>query len=213
MRNPRLILCIYPPIWPFQLFTPLNIGQRLANCAMIGNKPTSGVLTQHPFPSLTLPPAIIIQGIDDLRAALEAASSLNRALTVLSIPGAAGSAGAPWFHALIQAGSAEFPNVPLTGVLDCADQPGFALAALRTGCRDLLLLDSSPGMAARPRHRGSFRSPALRFPRPHIQPALLPRPHRGMPRVARGKPIEPMGITDAALQMEPQKAMESRISD
>jgi|tagenome__1003787_1003787.scaffolds.fasta_scaffold20333548_2 hypothetical protein len=111
---------------------------------MIGQKPTSGVLTQHPFPSSTVPPAIIIHGIDDLRAALKAAASLNRALTVLSIPGAAGSAGASWFHALIQAGSAEFPQTPLTGVLDCADQPGFALAALRTGCRDLLLLDSGP---------------------------------------------------------------------
>ena len=141
MRNPRLILCIYPPIWPFQLFTPLNIGQGRANCAMIENKPASGVLTQHPLPPSTVPPAIIIHGIEDLRAALKAAASLNRALTVLSIPGAAGSAGAPWFHALIQAGSAEFPQVALTGVLDCADQPGHALAALRTGCRDLLLLD------------------------------------------------------------------------
>ena len=111
---------------------------------MIENKPASGVLTQYSLPPCTLPPAIIIHGIDDLRAALEAAASLNRALTVLSIPGAAGSAGAPWFHALIQAGSAEFPHVALTGVLDCADQPGFALAALRTGCRDLLLLDSGP---------------------------------------------------------------------
>jgi hypothetical protein len=144
MRNPRLILCIYPPIWPFQLFTPLNIGQGRADCAMIENKPASGVLTQYSLPPSTLPPAIIIHGIDDLRAALEAASSLNRALTVLSIPGAAGSAGAPWFQALIQAGSSEFAQVPLTAVLDCADQPGHALAALRTGCRDLLLLDSGP---------------------------------------------------------------------
>ena len=181
MRNPRLILCIYPPIWPFQLFTPLNIGQGRANCAMIENKPASGVLTQHPLPPSTVPPAIIIHGIEDLRAALEAAASLNRALTVLSIPGAAGSAGAPWFHALIQAGSAEFPQVALTGVLDCADQPGHALAALRTGCRDLLLLDFGARMAARPRHRRSLRSPAPWLPRPHIQPALLPRPHRGMP--------------------------------
>jgi hypothetical protein len=111
---------------------------------MIGTKPESGVLPQHPFPSLAVPPAIIVQGIEDLRAALKAASSLNRALTVLSIPGAAGSAGAPWFHALIQAGSAEFAQVALTGVLDCADQPGHALAALRAGCRDLMLLESVP---------------------------------------------------------------------
>jgi hypothetical protein len=111
---------------------------------MMTNKPASGVLTQHPLPPSTVPPAIIIHGIEDLRAALKAAASLDHALTVLSIPGAASSAGAPWFHALIQAGAAEFPQVKLTAVLDCADQPGHALAALRTGCRNLLLVDSSP---------------------------------------------------------------------
>ena len=144
MRNLRLIRCIYPPIWPFQLVTPLNIGQGSPNRAMIQNKPASGALTQHPLPSLTVPSAILVHGIGDLRAALEAASSLGRALTVLSIPGAAGSAGPAWFHALIQAGAAEFPDVPLTGVLDCTDRPGHALAALRAGCRDLLMDGSVP---------------------------------------------------------------------
>jgi hypothetical protein len=111
---------------------------------MIENNPASGVLTQHPFPPSTVPPAIIIHGIEDLHAALKAATSLDLDLTVLSIPGAASSAGVPWFHALIQTGAAEFPQVKLTAVLDCADQPGHALTALRTGCRDLLLLDSCP---------------------------------------------------------------------
>jgi hypothetical protein len=111
---------------------------------MIQNNPVSGALTQYAIPSFVVPPAILIHGIGDLRAALEAASILGRALTVLSIPGAAGSAGPAWFHALIQAGRAEFPHVHLTGVLDCADQPGHALAALRAGCRDLLLHDSVP---------------------------------------------------------------------
>jgi hypothetical protein len=110
---------------------------------MIEVKPASSVLIVPPSHS-PLPPAIIVHGIDDLHAALDAAASLQRPLTVLSIPGAAGSAGAPWFHALIQAGSAEYPGVPLTGVLDCADQPGHALAALRAGCRDLLLVESVP---------------------------------------------------------------------
>jgi hypothetical protein len=143
---------------------------------MIENKPTSGVLTQHPLPPSTVPPAIIIHGIEDLRAALKAAASLDRALTVLSIPGAASSAGAPWFHALIQAGSAEFPNAALTAVLDCADQPGHALGALRTGCRDLLLLDSVP---AWPRVRAIAEAAGARLhasPGPTFNPRFFRDP-------------------------------------
>jgi hypothetical protein len=143
---------------------------------MMTNKPASGVLTHHPVPSSQVPPAIVIHGIDDLRAALAAAASLDRALTVLSIPGAAGSAGAPWFHALIRAGSDEFPHVPLTGVLDCADQPGFALAALRTGCRDILLLDSVP---AWPRVRAIVEAAGARLygsPGPAFDPRFFRDP-------------------------------------
>jgi hypothetical protein len=143
---------------------------------MIENKPASGALTQYSLPPSTLPPAIIIQGIGDLRAALEAASSLNRALTVLSIPGAASSAGAPWFHALIRAGSAEFAQVPLTAILDCADQPGHALAALRTGCRDLLLLESVP---AWPRVRAIAEAAGARLhtaPGPTFNPRFFRDP-------------------------------------
>jgi hypothetical protein len=131
---------------------------------MIQNKPASGTLTQYSSLSLTVPAAILIHGIGDLRAALEAASGLGRALTVLSIPGAAGSAGPAWFHALTQAGQAEFPHVALTGVLDCADQPGHALAALRAGCRDLLLHASVP---AWPRVQAIAEASAARLYRCH----------------------------------------------
>ena len=127
---------------------------------MIQNNPASGASIQHPLAPSTVPPAILIHGIGGLRAALEAAYALDRALTVLSIPGAAGSAGPAWFHALVQAGKAEFPNVHLTGVLDCADQPGHALAALRAGCRDLLLHDSVP---AWPRVQAIAEAPAARL--------------------------------------------------
>ncbi|UEM19519.1 hypothetical protein JL100_020835 [Skermanella mucosa] len=101
-------------------------------------------MISSPAPSLSVPPAVLVHGIDGLRAALAAAASLGRPLTVVSLPGAAGSAGASWFHALVQAGSAEHPDVPLTAVLDCGDQPGHALAALRVGVRHLLLADSVP---------------------------------------------------------------------
>jgi hypothetical protein len=143
---------------------------------MIQNKPASGALTQHPVPSLTVPAAILIHGNGDLRAALEAASGLDRALTVLSIPGAAGSAGPAWFHALIQAGQAEFPHVPLTGVLDCADQPGHALAALRAGCRDLLLHDSVPAWPRVQAIAEALSARLYRCPGPIFDPRFFREP-------------------------------------
>ena len=111
---------------------------------MLGAEPASSVLILSSLPPPTVPPAVLVHGIDGLRAALAAAANLGRPLTVLSFPGAAGSAGASWFHALVRAGSADYPDVPVTAVLDCGGQPGHALAALRVGVRHLLLADSVP---------------------------------------------------------------------
>jgi hypothetical protein len=89
--------------------------------------------------ALVVPPAVIVHGINDLAAALVAAAELGRALTVISAPAAAASGGALWFRALVEAGKARNAQVPLTAVLDCADQPGHALGALRVGLTHLAL--------------------------------------------------------------------------
>src|SRR3712207_4482900 len=91
------------------------------------------------FLPLTVPPAVIIRGLTDVRAALAAAVEENVPLTVISMPNAAASAGALWFHALIDTARADYPAPVLTAVLDCADQPGHALGALRVGLRHLLV--------------------------------------------------------------------------
>src|SRR5690349_4723830 len=94
--------------------------------------------------TLVVPPAVAVHGKNDLDAALAAATALGRDLTVISPPGAAGSAGPLWFRALIEAGNAAHRDVALTAVLDCADRPGHALAALRAGLTHLALGGAVP---------------------------------------------------------------------
>lgn len=79
--------------------------------------------------------AITIHGLDDARAALAAAQALRVPLTLISGPGAGGYGGAAWFDAVIHAARAEFPNVEVTAILDCADSPGFVLGAFRAGIK------------------------------------------------------------------------------
>jgi hypothetical protein len=95
-------------------------------------------------PTLVVPPAVIVHGMVDLNAALVAAAGLGRDLTVISPPGAAGSAGPLWFRSLVETCVAAHPNVALTAVLDCADRPGHALGALRAGLTHLALSQSVP---------------------------------------------------------------------
>jgi hypothetical protein len=56
-----------------------------------------------------------------------------------SFAGAGASAGPGWFQAIVEALEAELPTRPFEAVLDCGDEPGAALAALRRGVRHVRL--------------------------------------------------------------------------
>ncbi len=93
---------------------------------------------------MLLPPAVIVHGLPDARAALRP----GRTVTLLSARGAALYAGALWWRELVAAARAGHPATPAQDVLDCADAPGAAMAALRAG-QILLVLDvACPGFAA-----------------------------------------------------------------
>lgn len=77
--------------------------------------------------------AIIIHDLDHARAALSAATECERQVTLLSAPGAAGYAGAPWFLKVVARAADEHPSARWQAMLDCADRPGHVLAALRQG--------------------------------------------------------------------------------
>lgn len=64
---------------------------------------------------------------------MTAAASLGLPLTLLSGPGAGAYAGPGWFAEIVRLARREHPSVAVTAILDCADQPGRALAALRMG--------------------------------------------------------------------------------
>jgi fructose/tagatose bisphosphate aldolase len=78
---------------------------------------------------------IVIHSLADARVALAAARNLNVPVTLVSADAAGGYAGASWFKALVDAAAAEFPEVTLTAVLDCGDEAGTALNALRHGLK------------------------------------------------------------------------------
>ena len=86
---------------------------------------------------MNFPPAVVVHGLRHARAAL----APGLPVTLLSARGAAVYAGCGWWRALMQACSAEID------ILDCADAPGYAMAALRVGQRRIIL-DRGPAFAA-----------------------------------------------------------------
>jgi hypothetical protein len=84
------------------------------------------------------PPAVVVHGLSDARAALRP----GLPVTLLSARGAALNAGCGWWRALVAAAAAPHD------ILDCADAPGHAMAALRIGQQTLVLDAACPGFAA-----------------------------------------------------------------
>lgn len=75
----------------------------------------------------------VIHGVDHARAVLNAACGTGRQIALWSAPGAAAYIGAPMFLKIVDTAASEFPEIDVIGVLDCARNPGFALAAFRHG--------------------------------------------------------------------------------
>ncbi len=86
-----------------------------------------------------------------VRASAEAAAALRlasgRRVTLLSAEGAAGWLGAEGWRALLAAAAEAAPGAPFDNLLCCGDAPGHALAALRAGCRGLVLDGRCPAFA------------------------------------------------------------------
>lgn len=87
----------------------------------------------NPSAQANRPRAVIIHGLDHARAAVSAAQDLGVPVRLRSAPGAAGYAGALWFGEIVDMARAEYPDAVVEASLDCGDQPGTALAALRQG--------------------------------------------------------------------------------
>ncbi len=79
--------------------------------------------------------AIIVHNLEHALAALSAAGRLGTAVTLASPPGAAAYLGAAVFRDMIGRAAAAHPGVEMRAVLDCGDDPGLALGALRQGIK------------------------------------------------------------------------------
>ncbi|MGH6904956.1 MAG: hypothetical protein ACREIR_19705 [Geminicoccaceae bacterium] len=74
--------------------------------------------------------AVVVHDLQQARGALAAAAELGCAIRLRSAPGAAAYAGVGYLKALGDTVGHEL-------LIDCGDDPGIAMAALRTGCRRL----------------------------------------------------------------------------
>ena len=88
-------------------------------------------------------PAVVVHGLEQACAALRS----GLPVTLLSAHGAACYGGCAWWRALVAAAQAETGN-NCRDILDCADAPGYALAALRIGQTALVLDPTCRGFPA-----------------------------------------------------------------
>jgi DNA-binding NarL/FixJ family response regulator len=82
------------------------------------------------------PAPIVIQSLAEATKALEAAA--GREIMLLSAPEAGIYAGPGWWTALIEAARDAAPAARFLSVLDCGDDPGAAMAAIRAGAEAIV---------------------------------------------------------------------------
>ena len=76
---------------------------------------------------------LVVHDIDQARLALAAAREIGVPVRLWSAPGAAGTLGPEVFLAMVAKACENVPGIDVEAVLDCGDDPGFALAALCAG--------------------------------------------------------------------------------
>lgn len=89
------------------------------------------------FDALRYRRPIVIHSLEHALAAAAAAEALAVPLLLHSAAGAGSSAGVGWFAAVQAIVAERFPGLDFVIVVDCADEAGTALAALRRGLRHL----------------------------------------------------------------------------
>ena len=87
---------------------------------------------------------IIVHKLDHAVTALTVAHALDCPIALLSAIGAARSSGSAWWRELVNQAQALVPGPSAHWVLDCADEPGMALAALREGITSVSLAAEGP---------------------------------------------------------------------
>ena len=82
-------------------------------------------------------PRIIVHSLAHAEAALAAAADSGRPVMLTSAPGAGFYVGPLWFKALTEEARRRHPGADAASLLDCGDEPGTALGALRAGIKHI----------------------------------------------------------------------------
>lgn len=82
---------------------------------------------------------VIFHSLEHARAALAAAGEARVPLVLRTAPGAAAYAGVGYLKAIVARARAEASDVAVRAEIDCGEDPGLALAALRAGWTALRL--------------------------------------------------------------------------
>jgi hypothetical protein len=101
-----------------------------------------------PKRSSPLPPAVLVRHLEDAVAAFEVAHALKRPVTLLSPEEGALWLGPGWLVAVAAEAAKAVPGAKCRTLLDCADRPDLAQAALRQGT-DAILFTGKPKVAAK----------------------------------------------------------------
>lgn len=78
---------------------------------------------------------IIIHDLEHATAALAVAAEMNIDVTLISAPGAVAYLGATVFRDIVAEAANVHPDARYTAVLDCGDEPGLAMGAMRHGIK------------------------------------------------------------------------------
>jgi hypothetical protein len=107
-----------------------------------------GVITSGAKQSHGLEVAVIIHSLGQAVAALTAAARSGRSVVLTSAPGAGGYVGPGWFSALVAAAREAVPDIRCSTFLDCGDNVGAALAAIRAEVEGVIFI-GRPDVARR----------------------------------------------------------------
>jgi hypothetical protein len=97
---------------------------------------------------VSLPPAVLVRHLEDAIASLQAARAMRRPVTLLSPDEAALWLGPGWLVAIAKEAAKAEPGAKCRTLLDCADRPDLAQAALRQGT-DAIIFTGAPKVAAK----------------------------------------------------------------
>ena len=84
------------------------------------------------------PPAIIIHSLPHAVVALSAAAAASRSVLLVSPPDAGIYAGPGWFRDVLRAANEAVPEARFGAFLDCGDDAGAVMGAIRAGVRGIV---------------------------------------------------------------------------